>query len=40
VSSSGLRHPEDATLSYEPAHSRYLKSQSFEITYDKTLIVK
>jgi len=40
VSSSSLRHSEDATLSYKPAHSCHLQSQFSAITHDKTLIGK
>jgi len=40
VSSFGLRRPEDVTLSCGPDHSRHLKSQSIEITYDEIIIAK
>jgi len=36
----GLRHPEDATLLGRLNHTLHIKSQSFKIAYDKTIIIK
>jgi len=40
MSSSSFRHPENAALSYMPAHSCYLQSQSSAIVRNKTIIAK
>jgi len=36
----GLRHSENATLLGGPNYTRHIKSQSFEIAYDKAIVTK
>ena len=36
----GIRRPEDATLLGESNHTRHIKSQSFKIAYDETIITE
>ena len=36
----GVRRLEDATLPSGPNHIRHIKSQSFKIAYDKTIIIE
>ena len=36
----GIHYPEDATLLGGPNYTLHIKSQSFKITYDETIITK